>query len=810
MLADLRYALRTLMRQPSFSLAAIAMLAIGIAANTIVFTLIDSLVLRPMPVRDAAHVVRVYPLDPTGRRQNLVSYPDYLDYRTQAHGFDTLAAYVPVEASSGRWSGDAAGATPRAILAYVASPEYFDVLGMQPTIGRILQPADEAAGAPLVAVISHTLWQSRFNADPAVVGSSLVINGRTFAVVGVGSRESAGTEPLVVDVWVPIAAHSIVLPAEDLQDRRVPALLVIGRLAPGTSQASARASVGVVARRLATEYPGPARPNDATVAAGTFFTIDPGARPLIAVVMGTVGLVLLIACANVANLTLARAASRQREIAIRIAIGAARWRIVRQLLTESVLLAGLAGGTALLLSGWMLRVLYAVGVSLAAFPWTVALSLSPDVRVFAYTFGLAAGAGVLFGLFPALQISSPRISSALQEDGTILGMRVGRSRARHALVIAQLAACLVLLAGAALLTRGLRNAQALDLGFRADRVVFSEYDVRQLGYSRARAKTFNASLVDRASRVPGITSIALTSHVPLHGGVRRTRVTFDASVAREPVWSIASTVTSTYFETLSIPIVEGRTFTTEDARDPVVIISEGLARRFWPDERAVGRTVTLADRPQPLTVIGVVRDASVGAIWREKEISLYLPVQASSDARDLHLIARTAGDPSLVVPALREIAGDLDPDLRFTATPLDRLLQLWILPSRVAAGGAAALGLVALILAALGIYAVISFAVIARTRELGIRMALGAGAGDVLTLVLGEGARLIASGLLIGTFAAFATAPLLGRMLFGISAFDPITYVLVTLFLALVALAACYIPARRAAALEPVKALRVD
>jgi predicted permease len=809
---DLRYAIRALARRPSFSLVAIAMLAIGITANTIVFTLIDSLVLRPMPVRDAARVVRVYGVDATGRRQNLVSYPDFVDYRDQSRGFDALAAYIPADATSGRWSRDAGSSpAPRAILAYVASPEYFHVVGLRAAIGRVLHQADERPGAPPVAVISDGFWRSRFDADPAVIGSELVINGRAFAIVGVGPAEFLGTEPLVADVWVPISAYGIVLPSEpSVDDRAAASLLLVGRLAASASRGSARVALRVVARRLATEFPRPSGPVDVTIEAGTFFTIDPGARPLIAILVGTVGLVLLIACANVANLTLARATSRQREMAIRIAIGAGRWRLVRQLLTEALVLAVIAGGAALLLSGWILRVLYAIGVSLAPFPWTVALSLSPDIRVFVYTFGLALVTAVLFGLVPSLQISSPRISSALHQDGTVFGIRLGRSRVRQMLVIAQLAGCLVLLVDAGLLTRGLRTARALDLGFRADHVVYSEYDLRQLGYSKSRAEAFNGSLAERASHVPGIASLALTSHVPLHGGVRRTPVAFATANGRESAWSIYSMVTSTYFETLSIPLIEGRDFVAEDAAAPVVIISEGLARRFWPGEKGVGRVISLGARAQPLTVVGVVRDAANGAIWREKEMSVYLPVQSSSDPRDLQLIARTAVDPSLVMPALRGIGVDLDPDLRFTVTPLERLLQFWILPSRAAAGGAAALGLVALVLAALGIYAVIAFAVTHRTRELGIRMALGADARDVLRLVLGEGGRLILIGLLIGTAAAGASAPLLGQMLFGVSAFDPVTYGLVLMFLAAVALAASYIPARRAAALEPVAALRAE
>lgn len=809
MLGDFRYALRSLTRRPSFAVAAIALLGIGITVNTIVFTVIDALVLRPMPVPDAARVVRLYPVDATGRRQNLFSYPDYRDYRDHAPAaIESMAAYMPADATSGRWSDDAGVAAPRAMLAYVVSPEYSTVTRMQPALGRLLVPADDREGAPAVAVIGHAFWRSRFNANPAVVGSTLVINGRPFTIVGVASPDFAGTEPLVADAWVPVAANRVLLPAENgLQDRERGSMLVIARLTRGGSASAAQAALSVVAQRLLRDYPGRSRPVDVEVARGTFFTIDPGARPVIAIVLGTAALVLLIAAANVANLTLARAASQQREVAIRLAIGAGRWRIVRQLVAEALLLAVGAGAVALLLSGWTLRLLYTVGVSLAPFPWAISLDLSPDPRIFAYTFALAAVTGVMFGLVPALQIASTRVATALHEDGTMLGTRISRSRARRVLAAAQIAGCLVLLVDAGLLVRGLRTAQALDLGFRADRVLYSEYDLRQANYSSSRAATFTQSLIDSTARVPGVVSAALTSHVPLTGGVRRARVTL-ADRGHEPLWTITSTVSSGYFDTLGIAVVTGRAFTAEDASAPVAIVSEGLARRFWPGEPAIGRALTLDTAPQPLTVVGVVRDASNGAIWREKEIAVYRPIQASTDPRDLRLIVRTSGDPAVAAKAIHALAARLDPDLRFSAAPLEQVLRLWLLPSRAAAIAAVALGLLAALVAAIGVYAVIAFAVSHRTRELGIRMALGANALDVVRLVVGEGSRLIIVGLGIGGVLALATAPLLGRMLFGISAFDPVTYAAVTAFLAGVAVLASYVPARRAAALLPVDALR--
>ena len=811
MLADIRYALRTFANRPSFPLAAIATLALGIAVNTIVFSLLNSLALRPMPVPASGRVVRISPMDAAGRHVNLFSLPDFADYRQSAPPdvFETLAAYVPADLTAGRSSLDTGVPEPRAILGYVVSASYFELTGMRPALGRFFQEADDGTGTR-AAVLSYGFWRSRFAADAAVVGATLALNGEAFAISGVASPEFHGTEPLVADVWIPLSALPRAVPgSESPTNRRVGSVLMVGRLTPESSRDRAADALGVIARRLAAEYPGTSRPESIGVAAGTFFVLDPGIKPVIAGIMAIVGLVLLIACANVANLVLARAASRQREIAIRLAIGAKQSRIIRQLIVEALLLSLTAGIVAILIATWALRFLLALGVSLAPFSWTIALNLEPDVRVFTYTMAIAAAGGMLLGLLPALQASSPHIVRSLHDQGAMAGGRLRGSRLRHSLVVVEIAASLVLLMAAGLLARGLQHAQALDLGFMTQGVLYAEYDLRTLGYTPGGARAFNDALADRAAKLPGVRSVAFTSHVPLHGGVRRVPVRLlDATEGpASPV--IVSTVSSGYFATVGISLVEGRNFDRNET-SPVVIISEGLARRFWPGQLAAGKSLQAPDWPVPRIVTGVVRDASNAAIWREKEMAIYVPRQASTDERDVRLILRTSGDLPAAAAALKAHTASTDPNLRFEALPLDNLLRLWMLPSRIAAGGAAVLAVMALAMACIGIYGVLSFAVSHRLREIGIRMALGAAAHDVVSLVLRDGWRLIWRGLVFGGACSLLAAPLLGRLLFGVSAFDPLTLVSVVVLLVAVALAASYAPARRASRLEPIIVLRMD
>jgi putative ABC transport system permease protein len=810
---ELRYAVRSILRAPAFTGISIATLTFGIAVNTIVFTTLNSLTLRPLPAPDASRIVRVYPVDRDGRRRNLFSYPDYLDYRSQAQGFEVVAAYIPAELTVGRSSMDTGTVEPRTGVAYVVSPGYFDIVGLRPSLGRLFTDAADRDGV-LPAVISHGMWQRRFGGSPAVLGATVELNAHVFTIIGVGPPEFHGTEPLVPEAWIPLAAQPLVVgDVRSLEQRDFEWLLMIGRMQPAASRAAASSALSVVARRLAAVYPDERRPESIAVVPGTFFTLETDARPVIALVFGTVGLVLLIACANVMNLTLARATARQKETAIRLAIGAGRWRIVRHLLIETLLVAMAAGGAALVLSVWTLRALYLAGVSLSPFPWTIALTLEPDIRVFAYTFGMAACAGLLFGLAPAIQLSAPSVVGALHDEGRMLGLRLTRSRFRRGLVVLQIAACVVLLIGAGLLTRGLRTARALDLGFDAGGVVYAEYDLRRSAYTPEKAATFSEELRARALKIPGVSIAAFTSHVPLHGGVKRTSVhVADRSVAGERLSAAFSLVSAEYFDTLGVRIVEGRNFVATDPADrTAVVISEGLAKRFWPATSSIGKAIALdSERPLVRTVVGVARDASNTGIFREKEMALYLPLRPDDDMRGVQIIVRSSGDAGALATALRRQAATIDADVAFKATPLDDLLQFWMLPSRAAAVAAGVLGFVALAVASIGIYGVLAFAVSQRTREIGIRMALGADRRDVRRLVLADGLRLILFGLAAGSAAALATTPFLARMLFGVSAFDPLTFATVPVLLTVVALAACYIPARRASTLEPLVALRVD
>ena len=810
MAGDVRYALRTFARAPAFAVGTITILALGIAVNTIAFSVLNALAFRPLPVPFADRVVRVYPLEDNGRRGNLFSYPDVNDYRAQATGpFETLAAYVPAEVTVGRASLDGAAVAPRPALAYVVSPSYFDITGVSPARGRVFGPVDEAAGARTV-VLSHGYWQHRLNADPSVIGATIVVNAQPFTIVGVAQPGFAGTEPLVADMWM--CATAMAIGESDIRGagRDVRKFLMLGRLRRGVAAARAQAALDVIAARLAASYPATDRPRAVEVASGTFFTLDPGARPVVAATLTIVGLVLLIACGNVANLVLARALSRRREIAVRLAIGASRLRIIRQLLVEALLLSVAAGGAALLISTWTLRILYARGVAMSPFWWTVALTLEPDVRVFVYTLGIATIAGGVFGLFPALQMVSPDIVRSIN-GGRALEGRVAGTRLRHVLVVTQIAGSLVLLAGAGLFMRGLQRAEALDLGLTTRGVIYAEFNLEAQRYSPARAAAFTHALLQRLVTLPGVEHAALTSHVPLHGGVRRTTVRLPGSPGIAPVMVSTSAVSPGYFEVLGIAVVAGRPLADADAGSPALVISDGLARRFWPGDTALGKALASSDWPATRTVVGVVRDAANTAIWREKELAVYLPLDGTADPRQVTAaLVRTSGDSSATRAALESVVATLDPDLGVAASPLDQLLRLWILPSKIAAASASVLAALALALASFGLYAVLSFAVSQRLREIGIRLALGATSRDVARLVLTDTWRLVGAGLIAGGAGVALGAPVLERFLFGVSPFDPVTMAGVCLVLAVVALSASYLPARRATRLPPLSVLRVE
>ena len=817
MLTDIRYAIRALRGAPAFTIVAVSTLALGIAVNTIAFTLLNSLALRPMPVRDAGRIVRIYPVDPKGRRGNLFSFPDYASLREQSRSLEGLVAYIPAAVTLGR---DGTSEPVRDGLAYAVSSTYFPVLGIETALGRAFSAEEEAAPDAKVAIISHAMWQRRYGGRTDVLGKTITINSRPFEIVGVGPERFMGTEPLSTDAWVPLGAQAVLTGEGRLQNRANTWLLVLGRLPARGSPPSVESDLSVIAARLAAAYPNPDRPVRVAVAPGTFFTIDGQLRPVIGLLLGTVALVLIIACANLANLSLARALSRRRDTATCLALGASRWRVIRLRLTESLIVAGCGGAGGLLLSAWALRLLTPIGLSMLPETWAgVVLDLSPDVRVFLYTTLLSTIAGLAFGLAPALQTSTPAVASALRDDATILGERVSRANLRSALVVLQIATCLMLLVAAVLAARSLHRTEALDLGFRADGVLYTSVDLRRNGYSRPDVSAFHQRLIQRIEGIPGTTSIALTSHVPLSDGVVRKPVAVDGRQASAV--TLVNEISPEYFRTLGIPVVVGRTFTSQEAVSaaPVAVISEGLARRFWgsPSDpadrlqqaaRAIGKRLRIQDAALPHTIVGVVRDAADVAIWREKEIAIYVPISPAGEP-NLHLLVRTSV-PDLMTTQLNQKAAELDPDVRFTTSRLEEVLRLWILPSKIAALAALILGLLALVVASLGIFGVMTCAVTERTREIGIRVALGATTTEVTGTIMRQGSVLIAAGTVFGLVGSIATTALVTRWLSGVVAIDPVALATASVFLGAVASAACYFPARRAARVDPIVALRSE
>ena len=817
MLTDIRYAIRALRGAPAFTLVAVSTLALGIAVNTIAFTLLNSLALRPMPVRDADRIVRIYPIDANGRRRNLFSYPDYQSYRDQLTSFDALVAYIPEEVTLGLGVADV---EPQPGLAYAVSANHFPTLGIDPVIGRSFTAEEEQSpSAGRVAVISYAMWERRYSGATDVVGKPVVVNGRSFTIVGVGPGRFVGTEPLAPDVWLPLSAQPILRGRDALNDRNEAWLLVLGRLRAGGSRGSAEQEVSVVAARLSASFPAADRPTRATIAPGAFFPLERELTPVIVLVMATIGLVLIIACANIANLSLARAAAMRRQVAVRLALGAGRWRIVRYQITESVIVALLGGAAALLLSAWTLRLLYPIGMSMLPESWaSVILDLTPDVRVFVYTLLLSLAAAITFGLVPALQTSSPQISSALREDGTVLGTRVARSAIRDGLVVLQIAVCLMLLAAAALTARSVQRTRALDLGFRTSGVVYTRADLRRYGYTPAAAADFYRRLGDRVRALPDVTAVAWTTHVPLTGGVRRAPV--------RPEGHDSDTVTNYtevspgYFEALGVPILEGRGFSPEESMGgaPVAIISDALARRFWPNAQGssegrgsvIGRRITTPRVPYPLTIVGVAKDAANTSLWRDKEVSIYVPADTTNGSVPLELLVRTSGEVSIAATRLREAARASDPNIIVEVRPLSDIHRFWAVPARAAAIVAAVLGGLALILSAIGIYGVITNSVSQRTREIGIRIALGAGSRDVVRLVMIGGAKLVTLGIAFGLAGALTTTRFLKALLDIIDPLDPLAFAAATTFLAAVAFTACYLPVRRAARVDPMVALRTE
>jgi macrolide transport system ATP-binding/permease protein len=821
---DLRYALRMLRKSPGFTIAAVLTLALGIGLNSSIFALFDATVLRPLPAKDPSTVVDVYQgvVGDFGSYRSF-SYPEYVALRNFNSVFSGLVAYswIPVELNVAS-HGTAAGDTEEA-HGLLVSGNYFSVLGDETALGRTFAP-EEAATSPVI-VLSQAFWEQRFRSDPAAVGKIVRLNGISLTVVGIAREDFTGTESQAPDFWVPLMMQPQLMPSDSglLRDRSSFWLDVVARLRPGVTRKQAAANMDVLANRLSEDYLG-GRRTAITVTPGSFLS-RPDERgqldSLAFLVLGAVSMILLIACVNVAALLLARAAGRQKEISIRLSLGASRRRLIQQLLTESSVIAILSGGVGLLLARWMPNFLIDVLQPPDQVPITLHVGL--DITVLGYTLLLSIATGLVFGLAPALQASKPNLSSVIKDESTYFGQRISRSRLYDLLVAAETSASLVLLLCAGLLLRALQKAQTVNLGFDAKHVLVVSLDLDLRGYDDTRAAEFNSRLTQRLQALPGVKSVSLASLAPLGGTSRSASITVpgrEASVDLPSHLFDYWVVSPNYFSTLGVPIVQGRNFSVQDTRGgpPVAIINQAMARQVWAGQNPVGKLFRLGPPTVPFTeIVGVVKDTTGARLWEEGEPYVYLPLLQTEKGPyvqtaqlGMKLLIRAAVNPDMIAALVPRIVKSLDPNVQVSARTLSQSLGRWLWFSQAGATLASAIGILALLLAAMGIYGVMSYSVGQRTHEIGIRMALGAHPRDILRLVVGQGLRITLYGVALGLVVALGVTRTIAAMLYRVKPTDPISFGSVSILLLGVALLACYIPARRAMRVDPMVALRYE